>query len=134
MLGSEVAGAAAASPEVAGGGNPGTASVLVSSAVVPGCMAVDAEVSPGAAVGAGSVVGTEVADVAAAGSEVEGARVDAGASGAAGDVVVVPGSEVDDAAVGMGGAGAAKLVAVDSVAGGEGALVAPDSAFTGPGG
>ena len=97
-------------------------------------MAVDAEVPPGAAVGAGSVVGTEVADVAAAGSEVEGAPVDAGASGTAGDVVVVPGSEVDDAAVGMGGAGAAKLVAVDSVAGGEGALVAPDSAFTGPGG
>ena len=114
VLGSEVVRAAATSPEVAGGSAPGTASVLVSGGVVPG---------------------TEVADAAAAGPEVEGAGVATAASGAAGDGTGISGSgsKVDDAAVGMGAAGAAELVAGDSVAGGEGAGVAPVSAFTGPG-
>ena len=81
MLGSEVAPAAAASPDVAGGGAPGTASVLFSGGVVPGSEDVDGEVPPGAAVGGASVLGTKVADAGAAGPEVEGAGVATAASG-----------------------------------------------------
>ena len=83
------------------------------------------------------MLGTEVADAAAAGSEVEGAGVATAVSGAAGDGIGMPGNgtgKVDGAAVGMRGAGVTELVAGDSMAGGEGAGIAPVSAVTGPGG